>query len=392
MSSSVEATVFTAPADARPSVLVYRREFLPLSETFIADHIRGLTSWRAVAACDRLSVNGLPTAELSPHLIYAPHERRLARWRTQFLGRNAALDLIVAHHDIRILHAHFLTDAARIVAYARRRRIPLVVTAHGFDATLYLREQLRRGDFRFLQLAKPFLKTHASRFICVSEFIKSQLANRGYPPHKLTVCHLGVDRAGLAASALQDARSGVLFVGRLVEKKGLRHLIRAWEHLPAALKLTSLTVIGEGPLRIELEQEATERGVPVEFLGAKAREVVLDYMRRSAVFVLPSLRASTGDSEGMPIVAMEAQALSTPVVVFDDGPGSEVIAPGRSGLTVEAGDERALADAISRLLLEEGLGRTLGANGPVVVEERFDLAQNISRLEAIYNDVVAAPS
>lgn len=382
------ASIATTPE--RPAVLIYRREFLPLSETFIADHIQGLKTWRAVPACDRLSLNSLLTESLNPSVIYTAKERRLARWKMQFLGRNAVLDAIIDQNEVRLIHAHFLTDAARIVAYARRRRLPLVVTAHGYDATLFLKEQLRRGDFRFLQLIKPLLRRYVSRFICVSEFIRNELLNRGYPHDRLTVCRLGIDREQFSPPSEMTNRRGVLFVGRLVAKKGLIHLLRAWSDLAESVKESSLTIIGDGPLRGELEREAKRNGVPATFLGPQPREVVLDHMRRSEVFVMPSSRAATGDSEGMPIVAMEAQALATPVVVFDDGPGSEVIAPGRSGLRVKNLDEKALAGALTSLLVNPIFARELGRNGPTVVAERFDLSSNISLLERLYNDVVVA--
>jgi glycosyltransferase involved in cell wall biosynthesis len=91
----------------------------------------------------------------------------------------------------------------------------------------------------------------------------------------------------------------------------------------------------------------------------------------------------------MGIVAMEAQALGTPVIAFDGGTGPEVLADGRSGLLVRERDVTAFAEGLARLLTDDALADRLGASGPQIVRDRFDLANNTAALEELYDRVVA---
>jgi len=91
----------------------------------------------------------------------------------------------------------------------------------------------------------------------------------------------------------------------------------------------------------------------------------------------------------MGVVAMEAQALGTPVIGFDAGPMREVIAPGESGLVVPPGDVRALREAMQRVMEDDDLADRLGASGPKVVAARFDLQRNTAAVEDVYEDVMA---
>ncbi len=382
-------TAYEPNVDARAnrSVIVFRRDFLPLSETFIADHVRSLSRWNPVVACDGYVAGGLDVGALDPTRIYTDSDGRGARWRFQFLGRNPALEALVAERGVELIHAHFLTDGARIARFARRHRIPLIVTAHGYDATIRPSQQMKKGDGLFLQLMRKRLIHAADAIVCVSEFIRRELEARGYPPQKLVTIPLGLNLDGLAPGPGVAEREGALFVGRLVEKKGLRYLLEAWARLPPALRSTPLRIVGDGPLRGEMEALARALAIEPVFLGAGRRSEVLELMRRSRVFVFPSTRATDGDAEGMGLVAVEAQAVGTPVVAFDGGTGPEVLEDGRSGLLAPDRDIDALAARISQVLSDDDLAARLAAGGPAVVRERFDLEHNVAALERLYDRV-----
>ena len=147
----------------------------------------------------------------------------------------------------------------------------------------------------------------------------------------------------------------------MVEKKGQRYLIEAWAKMPPALAAEGLTLVGDGPLRAELEALAAKLGAKVTFEGARPRDFVIDKIASARAFVFPSVRASSGDSEGMPIVLMEAQALGTPAVVFDIEPMAGGVAPNESALLAKHKDVDDLALVLTRLMSDPDLATRLNA-------------------------------
>ena len=372
--------------EPRPAVMVFRRRYLSMSETFISDHLLHLKTWRPLAAYETLKVNGLRPPGIEARSIYktkgATDQLALA-----LLGRNRHLDGLVSAGGVKLLHAHFLPDGALLARFASRSGLPLVVTAHGYDATMRTSVQLRRNEGRAYHVLRPTLIKAVSAVICVSDFIRGELERKGFPPEKLVTLRLGVDPDEFTPGPPAAQRAGVLFVGRMVEKKGLPFLLRAWTLLPKSLRQTPLNIIGDGDLRDRYEALARHLGVPARFLGARPRQEVLALMRSSRVFTLPSARARSGDSEGLPVVLMEAQALGTPVVIFDEGPGREAILDGETGLLARRGDPGALAQAIAAVLTDDGLATRLGAGGPPFIRRRYNLRTNVAQLERLYDRV-----
>src|SRR6185437_507604 len=131
----------------------------------------------------------------------------------------------------------------------------------------------------------------------------------------------------------------VLFVGRLVEKKGVEILIEAFARARAARPGASLVIIGDGPLRPRLERRA---GEGVRFLGALPPGDVADWMRRATVLAAPSVTARDGDAEGLPNVIVEAAASALPAVGSDHSGIPEAILDGETGFIVPERDAEAL--------------------------------------------------
>lgn len=148
----------------------------------------------------------------------------------------------------------------------------------------------------------------------------------------------------------------VLFVSRLIERKGLQFLLPALA-TPQALGLGwRLMVVGDGPRRKALEGQARDLGLAgrVEWLGQVAHEELPELYRRADVFVLPSL------SEGMPNVVLEAMAAGLPVVATRVPGSEELVGEGENGLLVEPRDVAGLGEAVVRVLGEEELRRGMG--------------------------------
>jgi len=161
----------------------------------------------------------------------------------------------------------------------------------------------------------------------------------------------------------------ILFVGRLVDKKGVEVLIRALRGLAGGYEAR---VVGDGPLRAELERLAAE--LPVTFVGTVGREQLAAEYGAAAVAVFPSVRATSGDQDGLPVAMLEAMSAGCAVVASDLPGISEAVVDGESGLLVQAGSVDQLRDALDRVLAEPDLRKRLGA-GAASRADQFSVAE-----------------
>lgn len=242
----------------RPKVLIFRSDYLPVSETFISDHLRSLRRYGPLVVCQR----DLPANHRTAHPVQQVGHGRLARPLFENLGWAPALSRLIQREQPALVHAHFLTDAAKLLPFMARNRLPFIVTAHGFDATTYDEHLAAFPDGARLLQRRAALIQRVDKILCVSQFIKDELLARGYPAHKLTVSHLGIELGAFTDPGLPaPQRQGILAVGRLVEKKGTHLLIDAWARLPAAVRAEHpLLLIGDGPLRQAHLRAALQQG------------------------------------------------------------------------------------------------------------------------------------
>jgi len=379
-----------------PRVLVFRSELLPLSETFIAEQAASLQRFEPWFAGLKRVRGGL---KLDESRVIAATQRNSLREkmaRRIFLESGFAPRFLerVEAAEPDLIHAHFATDASAALAIQQQLWIPLVVTLHGYDVTC-TDEALRRSTAGRVYLQRrQALWGRASVFVCVSEFVRQRALERGFPAEKLWVHRIGIDvdffwSDAARANGESHAREPlVLFVGRLVEKKGVAHLLRAMRLVEAQLPEARLAVLGDGPLRQTLEMEARATLQRCEFLGSQPSDTVRRWMQRAAVVAAPSVTATDGDSEGLCMVACEAQAMGVPVVSFAGTGMSEAVADGETALLVEQGNDGALAEAILTVLRDESLAERMGAAGRRRMRQLFNLRRQTSLLEAKYDQVL----
>ena len=370
-------------------VLIYRTELLAASETFIAAQAGALKRYEPWFVGLKREKDGL---DLDPaRVITLTREEGLRDklFRRLYLRSGIAPSF---HQDIcnlrpSLIHAHFAPDGAAALFLLRHLNLPLLVTLHGYDVTANdatLRQTTHGAAF--LQ-RKGALLHGATLFLCASEHIRKQALARGYPEAKLLVLPIGVELP--PHDPAEKREQIVLFVGRMVEKKGCIHLLRAWERVEAALPCAKLVLLGDGPLRPSLEQYARLRLKNVMFLGMSKHDDVRCWMRRVQVLAAPSIIASNGDTEGLPTVLCEAQALGLPIVAFH-GPGvEEAVVADETALLVPQGDELALAQAIIGALSNQELRAALAEAGRKRAARLFDLQKQTALLEEKYEEIVS---
>ncbi len=195
------------------------------------------------------------------------------------------------------------------------------------------------------------------------------------------------DGAGAEARPLEGAGPvRLLFVGRLVERKGVHILIRALARVRERIDAT-LTVVGEGPEATALEAEARRAGVDpfVHFAGRVDEGALEEAYRASDLFILPAVVDGKGDTEGLGVVLLEALEFGLPLIASDAGGIPDIVMHGETGLLVPPADAGALADAIVRVIEDPAAARVRVERGRAHMREHFGLPSVVDRLTACYS-------
>ncbi len=369
----------TAPRTA----VIFRKRILPWSETFIAAQSGAMTRYAPVLVGYSRDPSGAAYLVGRPQLLLSEHSRfpALEKFLLKSAGRAPSRWLrAIAETRPAVLHAHFGSSALPASRIAKALGVPLVVTYHGMDITVRAKTEAEAARRRAAFAA-------ADRVIAVSAFIRDALLAAGCPAGKITLHYIGVDTTRFTPATAPRSATDVLFVGRLVEKKGVIHLVRAMAEVRKRVPTAELVIAGDGPLREGLARESTQLGVPVRFLGVQTPAQVQELMRRAAVLAGPSIADGRGNAEGLPITFLEAQASGLPLVVSTSGGTGEGVRHGETGFLFAPGDEAALAGHLVALLGDSGLRDRMSAAARAHMEAHFDLARQTSRLESIYDEV-----
>jgi colanic acid/amylovoran biosynthesis glycosyltransferase len=372
-----------------PAVLVYKDKLLPNSQTFVRAQAESLERFTPYYVGARFVPGGLPLPEDRSFIVNRgsfPGKMREAMFR---LG-GIAPGLVRKLRQLNpvLVHAHFGPDGLNGLRLARALDVPLVVTHHGYDATVKPEFPVSHAHKRYLQ-RKHLLQQGAHLFLAVSKFIKNQLVDQGFPEDRVRVHYVGVDTTIFRAPAGIVREPVVLFVGRLVENKGCALLMRAMVKVRRECPQARLVVIGDGPLRAKLEAEAAANLPGCSFLGQQPQLAVREWMARASVLCVPCVTAKNGASEAFGIVFIEAQAMGLPAVSFANGGVPEAIADGVTGFLAPELDIESLAASLVRLLREPELWRRFSEAGVERVRSRFGLTQQSCELEKLYDRVLA---
>lgn len=288
--------------------------------------------------------------------------------------------------NVSLLHVHFSSEAAEVAEIIRiASGIPYIITVHARDIFVP-------------RPSLPDLLKSATEIICISEFNQRFLLQH-YPElfptgtRRLSVIRLGVPAHLFEASPTpNNGQFRLLSVARLVEKKGLKFLIQSVKRLRERGIPVRLTVVGEGILRKPLERLIEELQLKdvVQLLGKQTqKEIELLYQSGVSAFVLPAVRASDGDMDGIPVALMEAMARSVPVVSCPVSGIPELIPGEAQGLLVPPEDVSALTEALERLYRDPLLRQQLASNGRSWVAEHFSLDKNAREVAALLERVAA---
>lgn len=216
------------------------------------------------------------------------------------------------------------------------------------------------------------------RYIALTEFARDKLVAGGLPRERIDI---KPNFLPVAAKGSGSGNTGdyAVFVGRLAEEKGVHTLVEAWRGVGDF----PLILVGDGPLRAEVEAEVRRRGLPITFTGQIGKSEVLDVVAEARFQVAPSEWY-----EGFPMVILEAFSCGVPVIASRIGGLPEIVRDGQSGMTFECGNIGDLQAKIGSLLNAPELARRLGDGARAQFEREYTAEQNAVLLLGIYERAI----
>lgn len=343
------------------------------AQVHVADLLRGFSRDHEVALatgeegylCEVARELRLPVFHL-PHLVHPMSPWKDARAVSEFLR-------VRKEWKPDLVHGH--TSKAGMIARAASflSGTPVVFTAHTWSFSTFFS---RKQQVIALQLERLAGRVDC-RIIAVSEATrKFAAARRVAHPRKLITVWNGI---GDTPQRAEPGRAcpHMVMVARLVAVKEHGLLLRA---LRGVRHQFHVDIVGDGPLRAQLESEARALDVPVTFWGERGD--VPELLARAQISVLAS------KWEGLPLTVLESMRAGLPVVASDVGGVAEAVTDGVSGLLVPMGDEGALRRSLERLIVDPALRVRMGAEGRRRYERDFTLPTMLHRTAAVYQSAL----
>jgi colanic acid/amylovoran biosynthesis glycosyltransferase len=419
----------TAPSSGRSRpmrVAMLVRKFPKLSETFILNQITGLLdagvevdvfAW--TAGNDDAVHLDVDRYDLMSRTHYLqPRGSRLGRvaailgnlgatrgaWRRPGLliralnvGRygRAAYSLALLHEATAfvrreprdIVHCQFGQLGHKALTLREIGALPgrLVVSFRGWDLTGH---RVRHGYGPLFEAADLCLP--------VCEVFRERLIEAGCDPGKIRVHRSGIDLRNFEYVERSRASGGpfrLLTVARLVEKKGVEYGIRAVAALKDSGRKVAYRIVGDGPLRSELESLGEKLGLgdSLRFSGDQDHGQVVEALREADVLVAPSVTARSGDQEGIPNSLKEAMATGLPVVSTLHSGIPELVDDGTSGFLVPERDVETLAERLAFLADQPETAAAMGRSGRERIEAEYDCELLNQRLLELYRECLSHP-
>ncbi|MGI9405118.1 MAG: glycosyltransferase, partial [Hyphomicrobiaceae bacterium] len=289
------------------------------------------------------------------------------------------------------MHAHFGSDATTAALLASRLTgIPFSFTAHARD--IYHTYVDPQSDARMRRM-----KMAEARFVVtVSDHNKQYLSDlagseNGRKIHRL---YNGIDLARFSPDPkIKRETDLILSIGRLVEKKGLPDLLSACRILRDRGVGFSCVIVGDGPLRENLEQQIAADGLAgqVSLKGPMPQEDVIALMRRATMLAAPSVVAASGDRDGLPTVLLEALAAGLPAISTSVAGIPEIFGNEETGVLVAPSQPVELAAAMDVLLGDSALRERIATAARRRAKRLFSLSTNVATLKSFFIQVADQP-
>jgi L-malate glycosyltransferase len=287
-------------------------------------------------------------------------------------------------HRIDLIHSHWFIPSGIIGAVISQiSGKPHVLTSHVLDINLF-------GKFRFSLPLLSMIVASADMITTNSSYTKRQIEALVLLPCPCRVIPMGVYMQDLPPVLNNSRGHTVLYVGRLVEWKGVDTLIRSMAIVTKEIPDSKLTIIGEGPFCDSLQSLVQEAGLAgtVRFYGRASDKDLANLYDSAAVFVLPSRNYQGLVMEGLGVVLLEAMSHGVPVIGSNVGGIPDIIIDGETGFLVPEQRPDILAERIVRILANNELQDKFRRNGLIRVQEFFSWEKISIDFSHVYDEIL----
>jgi glycosyltransferase involved in cell wall biosynthesis len=292
--------------------------------------------------------------------------------------------IIIRRYKIDLIHSHWFVPSGLVgAAGAFILRKPLVISSHVLDTNLF-------EKFRFFIPILSAIAGSADLITTNSSYTKKMIESRVRLQCPCKVIPMGVNPGTKSPDKKGSGECNILFVGRLIEWKGVDTLIHAMTRVSMSIPGSRLTIVGEGPLRDSLQRLVQDAGLvhTVRFCGRVSDEDLVKVYNTATVFVLPSRSYQGLVMEGLGVVLLEAMSHGVPVIGSNVGGIPDIIDDGKNGFLFPSDDEDYLADKIKELLSDSELAERFRQAGYQTVQTRFSWEQISRQFADSYNFVL----
>ena len=291
----------------------------------------------------------------------------------------------VKRESIDIVHIHWPFPHALFGYMAKRAGAKVVMTFYGVE-------------LRWVKTKMPLFRSFLRWGIGFSERVTAistytarevrELVPKGKVPIEVIPYTISIASTPKHGSSFREKRPMVLYAGRLVERKGVEYLLRAFAEVVKEIP-AELVIVGEGPEKERLMGLSSKSGLDGKavFKGWVSQEILADLYSECNVFVLPAIIDSKGDTEGLGVVLLEAMSYKKPVIASDLGGITDIVKDRETGLLVKEKDVPGLASALQQVLQQPALAQRLGEGGYQHLYRQFSWERIIGAWEALYSSL-----
>jgi colanic acid/amylovoran biosynthesis glycosyltransferase len=389
------------PNKRKKKIAYFRNPFLDITDNFIFDQINNISNFNKIGFTleNRLKYDILKVFSSDIfNKLYSPKYPFILKKNIDLYDYyiNYCIKYI-NEEKVDILHAEFGTDALFYLMIKKRIKLPFIVSFRGSD--IYHFGNLNKNVY-------TVLFDSANIFLVRSKLMKKELINLGCPKDKIIVHHSSIDFRKIklidSEKKLRNIKKredsiNLLFVGRLIEKKGIIDLLYAFKIIIKKKKNIKLSIVGNGQLNEDINSIIKENNLEkninkIDFLS---NEELLKIIKKQDLVIQPSKTAKNGDKEGIPVVLMESMALKVPVISTYHSAIGELIKDNYSGFLVTENCPEELAKKIEFVIdeylsqspkSEKKLNKILN-NAYKKVYKEYNLKFQIKKLEDIYEQI-----
>lgn len=303
----------------------------------------------------------------------------LAKFQVPFflISEMVFLSYLIFKEKPQLIHAHWIIPQGLIASLITKfKNIPLVISIHGSDVFAFQKGIMKKLITRLVS---------SGILVTVNSSATKAILKNTFQAEKVSKIPMGIDPLVFNPSKKdqnlkkQLSPNGplLLYVGRLVEQKGVHFLIDAMADLKNIFPSIKLVIIGDGPYRNYLENRVKTSNLDknVLFLGKITNSKLPAYYASADIFIGPSITLSNGTSEALGVVFLESLASGTPVVSTNIGGISDIIKHQITGIVVKEKSADEIVSAVSDLIQKKELTRTIRQNGLELVDKEFSWNQ-----------------